>query len=118
MSRPRFLADHDFNEHILSGLLRREPVIEVVRVRDVGLQDRPDSEILRYASDHGLIVLSHDVNTMTAGAHVRLGDSKPMTGLFMVQQSQPVGLIIENLLLIWASSEAEEWRDHVCFLPL
>jgi hypothetical protein len=37
MSQPRFLADQDFNEHIIAGVLRREPAIEFVRLRDVGL---------------------------------------------------------------------------------
>ena len=46
MSRPRFLADHDLNEHIIDGVLRREPAVEFVRLRDVGLGDRPDSEVL------------------------------------------------------------------------
>lgn len=31
MSRPRFLADQDFNEHILQGAERREPGLECVR---------------------------------------------------------------------------------------
>ena len=26
--------------------------------------------------------------------------------------------IIENLLLIWSASEAEEWNNQVCFLSL
>jgi hypothetical protein len=37
MSRPRFLADHDLNEHLVTGVLRREPTIEFLRVREVGL---------------------------------------------------------------------------------
>ena len=28
MSRPRFLADHDFNEHIVSGVLRLDPLVD------------------------------------------------------------------------------------------
>ena len=28
MSRPRFLADNDLNEHIIDGALRREPAEE------------------------------------------------------------------------------------------
>lgn len=49
MSRPRFLADHDLNEHIVVGVRRREPTIEFSRVCDFGLSDRPDGEILEYA---------------------------------------------------------------------
>jgi hypothetical protein len=41
-----------------------------------------------------------------------------MAGLLMVRQAQPVGLVIESLLLIWASSEAHEWGGVVEFLPL
>jgi len=37
MSQPRFLADHDFNEHIVVGVRRREPAIEFSRVRDLGV---------------------------------------------------------------------------------
>jgi len=50
MSRPRFLADQDFNEHIIRGVLRREPVIDLVRLRDVGLERHPGAEILAYAA--------------------------------------------------------------------
>ena len=37
MSRPRFLADNDLNEHIVDGVHRREPAIELMRARDVGM---------------------------------------------------------------------------------
>jgi len=43
MSRPRFLADHDLNDHIVDGLLRREPVLEFVRAREAGIADLPDA---------------------------------------------------------------------------
>jgi len=29
-----------------------------------------------------------------------------------------ISMNIENLLLIWSTSEAEEWKDQICFLPL
>jgi Domain of unknown function (DUF5615) len=118
MSRPRFLADHDFNEHIVVGVRRREPTIEFNRVRDLGMSERLDAEILEYADRQGLIVVSHDVNTMPAAAYARLAVNKTIGGLLMVQQTSPVGAIIDNLLLVWSASEAEEWNNQVCFLPL
>jgi len=118
MTRPKFLADHDFNEHILIGVWRRESAIEFSRVRDIRLSDQPDAEILAYADCHGFIVVSHDVNTMPAEAYARLSAGQTMAGLLMVQQTHPVGAIIESLLLIWSASEAEEWQNQVCFLPL
>ena len=118
MSRPRFLADHDLNEHIVSGVLRREPLIEFVHARDIGLDARPDAEVLERASRDGLIVVSHDVNTMTAEAYARIEARTGMAGLLIVEQSKEVAIMIESLIVIWSASEAEEWREKVDYLPV
>jgi hypothetical protein len=118
MSRPRFLADQDFNEHILLGVERREPLIECVRVHDLGLDTQSDLEILAYAATNGFIVLSHDVNTMTAAAYARMAAGEPMGGLLLAHQRDPVGPIIEDLVLITVASEAEEWTSQVRYLPV
>src|SRR4051812_39975918 len=103
MSRPRFLADHDLNEHIIDGVLRREPTLEFIRARDVGLSDRPDPEVLAYAATHGYLLVSHDVNTMVGHAYARLAAGKVMRGLFMVQQSEPIAPVIDALVLTWSA---------------
>jgi hypothetical protein len=118
MSRPRFLADHDLNEHIIDGVLRREPTLEFIRARDVGLSDRPDTELLAYAAANGFLVVSHDVNTMVGHAYARLSAGDNMLGLLMVRQSDPIGPVIDSLVLIWCASDAEEWSAQVRFLPL
>ena len=117
MSRPRFLADHDLNEHIVHGVLRRGSGIVFIRAHDVGLHERPDAEVLDYAATHQLIIVSHDVNTMPAAAYARIHAGMPVAGLFMVKQSEPVRRIIADLILIWSASEAEEWQNTVSFLP-
>lgn len=118
MSRPRFLADHDLNEHIVDGVLRREPALEFVRARDVGLSNRPDAEVLAFAAANGFLLVSHDVNTMPAQAYARVSAVQPMSGLLMVHQAQPIAPAIDSLILIWSASEAEEWQGQVRFLPL
>jgi hypothetical protein len=118
VSRPRFLADHDLRERIVGGVLRRMPAAEFIRCRDVGLASRPDPEVLEYAAGEGLIVVSHDVNTMLASAYERLRDGRSMAGLLLVQQATPVGPVIDSLALIWLTTDEEEWRGTVEFLPL
>jgi len=118
MSRPRFLADHDLNEHIVTGVLRREPALEWVRVRAVGMNERADAEVLAYAADQGFLVVSHAINTMPSAAYTRMRAGQKMSGLLMVKQSDSVGPVIASLVLIWSASEAEEWENYVCFLPL
>jgi Domain of unknown function (DUF5615) len=118
MSRPRVLADHDLNKQIVTGVLRREPALEFVRARDVGMSGHPDAKVLAYAADNGFVVVSHDVNIMPSAAYSRMSSGQKMSGLLMVKQSDPVGVIIACLILIWSASEAEEWENQVCFLPL
>ena len=118
MSAIRFLADHDLNDHIVSGIHRREPGIELLRARDLELQARSDSELLDYANRERLLLVSHDVNTMTAAASERLAKSQGVAGLLMVPQSTPVNEVIESLMLIWSATELDDWRDKIVFLPL
>ena len=118
MSRPRFLADHDLDEHIVQGVLRREPAVVFVRARDVGIDRRPDPEVLEFAAGQGLIIVSHDTNTMVGHAYDRVAAGLPLTGLLMARQVEPIGPMIDSLLLIWGASEGEEWAGLVRFLPL
>jgi hypothetical protein len=117
MSRPRYLADHDLNEHIIAGVLRSELAIEFLRVRDLGMSKWSDAEILEHAARNELIVVSHDVNTMPASAYARIAHGRSVCGLFMAPQMSPVKPVIESLILAWAGSELEEWKDQVIFLP-
>ncbi len=118
MSRPRFLTDHDLNEHIITSLLRREPGIGIVRARAVGLHDAADSVVLDYATGNNLLVISHDVNTMPGNAYDRLARGEPTAELFLVSQARPVTAVVDDLILIWSASEAEEWLGRVVFLPI
>ena len=118
MRRPRFLADHDLNEHIVTGVRRRAAGVEFRRVRDVGLDGRTDPEVLAYAAEQRLLVVSHDVNTMPAHVRRRLTAGLPVAGLLTVRQTAPVADVIDSLVLVWSSSEAEEWQGQIAFLPL
>ena len=118
MSRPRFLADHDLNEHIIMGVLRCEATIEFPRVREFGLNQASDTAVLDFAQRQGLLVVSHDVNTMPAAAYARLSSGESFRGLFMVQQTLPIATVIENLVLIWSGTDLEDWTNQVVFLPL
>jgi hypothetical protein len=66
----------------------------------------------------GLLVVSHDVNTTPAEAWSRLAAGQPLSGLLMVHQRDPIGPVIDSLILIWSASEGEEWQGQIRFLPL
>jgi hypothetical protein len=112
------LVDHDFSQLIVDGTLRIEPAIEFVLARDVGLDRATDATLLDYAANNGLVVLSHDSNTMTATAVEAVKAHRPMVGLIISHQRAPIGRVIDSLVLVWAASEAEEYVDQIRYLPL
>lgn len=118
MSVPRFLTDEDLYGPTISAVRRLEPTLEIVRAVDVGLAHVDDSIVLEYATTNGFLLVSHDVNTMKAAAEQRLAAGQGISGLFLVPQDRTIREVVESLVLIWASSQAEEWRDHIEYLPL
>jgi predicted nuclease of predicted toxin-antitoxin system len=75
-----FLADENLRRKIISGLLRRNPFVDVVRAQDAGLTGAEDRILLEWAARHDRVRLTHDVQTLVGFAweFVRLG--KPMAG--------------------------------------
>jgi hypothetical protein len=114
----RFLADENFNNQIVRGVLRRNSNVDIVRVQDVGLTEADDPTVLEWAAQNGRIVLTHDVTTMTNFAYERVQAGLSMPGLFEVSRRVPVGLAIEEILLLDECSLAGEWEGQVRFLPL
>jgi hypothetical protein len=114
----RFLADEDFDNDILWGLLRRRAELDIVRAQDVGLGEAKDPVVLEWAAREGRILLTHDVSTMTVHAYERVGAGLPMPGVFVVSQSVPIAQAIEDLLLLAECSREAEWEGQVRHLPL
>ncbi len=117
MSTPRFLTDHDFNERIVRGVRRREPLIEILKIRQVGDPAWSDDQILEFAAQNGLLVLSHDVNTMTAAALQRIAAGLFMAGVFFAPQTGALGKVIDDIILIWSASNTEDWAGAIEYLP-
>jgi hypothetical protein len=115
--KPRFQADADFNRRIVIGLRRREPAIDFKDAHTGGIVDLPDPAVLLRSAALDRIVVSHDRKTMPAHfAQFLTGHSSP--GLIIVPQDLAIGDAIDDLLLLWAATEAEDWRGKVGFLPL
>lgn len=115
--KPRFLADADFNQKIVSGIRRREPSVDFQTASQGGVLRRPDSDVLLIAARADRILVSHDLRTMSA-EFARFKQSQSSPGLIVVSQQTDIGLVIEDFLLIWLASSLEEWRDRIAFIPL
>jgi predicted nuclease of predicted toxin-antitoxin system len=80
----KLLADENFDNNIVRGLLRRNPDIDIVRVQDVGLSGQDDPTVLKWAAHENRILLTHDVATITRYAYERMAENKPIPGVLEV----------------------------------
>src|SRR5438309_346543 len=96
----RFAADENFNNDIVRGVRRRNPAMDVVRVQDAGLSEADDPTILEWAAREGRVLLTHDVSTMTRYAYDRVREGLPMPGVFEVSRKVPIGVAIDEILLL------------------
>jgi len=111
-----YLADADFNHDIVKGVLRREPGIDF-RLTAGELRSLTDPEVLALAASEGRILVSHDRKTMPR-AFAEFVASTHSPGVFIISQKVDHLAAIEALVLVWAASEAEEWANRICTLPL
>jgi hypothetical protein len=114
----QFLADENFNNDVVRGVRRRNPVIDIVRVQDVNLSGADDPAVLEWAAQEGRVLLTHDVSTMTKYAYDRVRDGKPMPGVFEVSRDVTLGVVIDEILLLAECSLPGEWEGQVRYLPL
>jgi len=113
----RFQADADLNQIIVKAVLRREPGIDFRTAQAARLSGLSDQEVLARAAEEDRLLVTHDRKTMPRhfAAFIR---SRTSAGVLIVPQKRPVALAVEELVLIWAASEAEEWTNRIYTLPL
>ena len=115
--RIRFQADADLNQAILQGTTRREPTIDFQTANGAGLPGLNDIEVLTIASNDGRTLVTHDRKTMPIyfGEFITAHTSP---GVLIIPQYVSVSSAVEELILIWSATEAEEWINRICYLPL
>ena len=112
------VADENFNNDILRGLLRRDPSLDIVRIQDIGLTHAPDPEVLEWAARENRGLLTHDRNTITKFAYQRVRSGQSMPGVIEVDRSVPMKVAIEDILLLSVLSESGELQGQIIYLPL
>ena len=113
----RFQADADLNQIILQALIRHEPEVDFQTATRADLAGLTDQDVLAMAMREGRVLVTHDQTTMPYHfADFIASHTSP--GLVVIPQRLPLFSAVEDLLLIWSASEADEWINRICFLPL
>ncbi|MEG3437086.1 DUF5615 family PIN-like protein [Pannus brasiliensis CCIBt3594] len=76
-----------------------------------------DREVLALATEQERILVSHDRKTMPS-EFAKFITERTSSGVILVSRKLSIELVIEELLLIWEASSAEEWLNRIAKLPL
>lgn len=113
----RYQADADLNEDIVAGVQRHVPEIDFQTADELELAHLPDPEVLTLAAQENRVLVTHDRRTMPIhfGSFI---ESHQSPGLIVVSQKEDISVVIDDLILIWSASEAEEYVNIILTVPL
>ena len=115
----KWLADENFHNAIVRGLLRHRPAFDIVRAQDVPqISGQDDMVLLRIATTEGRVVLTHDLSTMVPAMREQLRLGSRCSPIVLVPDSLPIGLVIAQLLLLDECAVESDWVAGVLYLPL
>jgi len=115
--KARFQADADLNQIILLATIRREPTIDFQTAAVADLAGIEDSEVLAKAAKDGRVLVTHDRKTMPRH-FADFVARETSSGLLVIPQHLPIAQVVDDLILIWSATEAEEWVNRIAILPL
>ena len=117
MTSVRFQADADLNQAIVSGVLRRQPNIDFQTAPAANLKGIEDKEVLLLSAKQQRILVTHDRRTMPTEFSMFIS-SYQSSGVIIVSKRVELRVVIEELILIWSVSSAEEWINRIAKIPL
>ena len=113
----RYQADADLDERIISAVFRIAPKIDFRDANDAEFAGVPDPEVLARSAGDRRVLVTFDKSTMPIHfAAFVIHTRSP--GLLVARRGVPIAEIAEELALIWAASEAEEWENRIVYIPM
>ena len=115
----RFLIDENLPPRLKLAVLRLNPTIDILRIGDPGTPSLGtlDPDILRYLELSQRLLITDNRNSMPEHLEAHWKTEGRIWGLFWVRPNTLLSRLAQELLLIWETSEAEEWIDILDWIP-
>jgi hypothetical protein len=119
LSSVRFFGDEHVRRSLADALWHREAAIEFTFVGDAGCppSGTPDPGLLRFAEANKLALITGDRRTMPDHVADHLATGAHTWGVFLIKRGATWHGLVDDLLLIWSASDAEDWCDRIERLP-
>jgi hypothetical protein len=116
----RFLLDENLPPRLKLAVFRLNPEIDILRVGDEATPSLGtlDPEILVYLQQSQRILLTDNRKSMPEHIEAHWANDGFIWGLFWLRPKATVREIADDLILIWETTEAEEWKNQLIWIPL
>ena len=116
----RYLLDENIDLRLRLGLLLRDPGLVVWVIGDPGAPPKGtlDPDLLLWCGDNSFSLVTQNRRSMPRHLRDHLVEGGHVPGIFALTPSLGLGEVIDELLLIWEASDADEYRDTITYLPL
>lgn len=114
----RFAADENFNNHILRGIVRKDPSIDITRIQDEGLIGTSDRDILLWCVEEDRILLTQDIRTIPVHVEELIEKNITLPGIIYTPMDLRNSDVIEDVLLISECGRKEDFENVIIYLPL
>lgn len=112
-----WFADENFNADILAGVRRRVVGFEVKSVEGERMRGATDPQVLEFAAERDMVLLTHDEQTMPLFAYERLQEGLPMPGVVVVPWTLALRPAIDAIELLVEAGQPSDFADKVRRLP-
>lgn len=116
----RYLLDENVDPLFRRELLNRETAMVVWRVGDLTAPPYGmlDPDIFIWCQENSFVLVTNNRKSMPSHLRDHLAQGRHIPGIIVINDDMNVGDTIEQLILIWAASLQDEYRDLIIYLPL
>jgi hypothetical protein len=91
--------------------------MDFISAKEAQLEGVSDPDFLTVAAREDRGVLTSDLKTMPRHFGDFLQTHGHAPGVFLVKQKAPLADVIDDLVMVWAASDADEWRNRIIDIP-
>jgi len=119
MSRCRFLVDECVPASLVRGLRRRLADVSVIQVGEPEAPPKGtgDLELLVFCEEQRRLLITADRATVPDCVRLHLERGRHTWGVLVVGPDASLGLILDELSLVYGATEDTEWVDVLYYLP-
>jgi hypothetical protein len=116
----RYLIDENLPPIYKTQLLRRQPDLTVWMIGEPGTPPKGtlDPDILIWCEQHQFLLVTNNRRSMPIHLADHLSQNRHVPGILVFRPKASLGAILEDLILIAAVDQSDEFIDLITHIPL